>query len=129
MPMCFFLLRRPHVFYYKKLVQKPSRKKSQEKTQAKKKAGPEAPENSYKKPIQNSKQQRGRLKAPAQKVVMKFEFVLLKEFLELLAQFFFRPGFFLIFFLTLFDKFFATKKWLGPTLSCWGKNFSRKNDL
>ena len=42
-----------HVFYYKN-SSKSRREKSQEKIQAKKKAGPEAPENSFKKPIQIS---------------------------------------------------------------------------
>ena len=76
-----------HVFNYKKLVKKPSRKKPR-KNPGQKKAGPEAPANLYQKPPQNSKQQRGRLKAPTPKngvalkrrpifgvVVMNFELV------------------------------------------------------
>ena len=84
-PSVVFFIASAHVFYYKKNSSKSRREKSQEKIQAKKKAGPEAPENSYKKPIQNSKQQRGRLRRPPQKwggafaifgaVVINFELV------------------------------------------------------
>ena len=52
-PSVVFFIASAHVFYYKKLVKKPSRKKPR-KNPGQKKAGPEAPENSFKKPIQNS---------------------------------------------------------------------------
>ena len=48
-------------FRWKKMSNKSRRKKSK-KHPGQKKAGPEAPANPYKKPIQNSKQQRSRLR-------------------------------------------------------------------
>ena len=72
----YFLLRRP-MFFITKTRQKAVEKKAKKKSRPKKKAGPETPENSYKKPIQNSKQQRGRLRRRPifGVVVMNFELV------------------------------------------------------
>ena len=80
MPPVVFFIASP-MFFITNSSSKSRREKSQEKSRPKK-AGPEAPANPYKKPVQNSKQQRGPQNGAALKrrpifgpVVMNFESV------------------------------------------------------
>ena len=106
-----FFIASAHVFYYKKLVKKPSRKKPRKNPGQKKSWA-----RSSRKFLQKTnskfitttpKMGRRRRRRPifgagaegARVVVLNFVLVFCGNFLELLAQLFFWPGFFLDFFL------------------------------
>ena len=99
-------------FLIQKNRQKDVEKKTKKKSRPTKKAGPEAPENSYKKQIQNSKQQRGRLRRPPHFWGCCYEVWIgfLKEFSGASGPAFFLAWVFSwLFPRLLFDEFFVIK--------------------
>ena len=109
-----FFIASAHVFYYKKLVKKPSRKKPR-KNPGQKKSWARSSRKFLQKTNSkfitttpkmgrrfNAAPFWGRAPLGARVVVLNFVLVFCRNFLELLAQFFFWPGFYLTFFLTAF---------------------------